>query len=109
MDANEPASDAYEERTLSVDEASERYRDQWILMRVTERDDSGFPVAGVVVTTGRTRESIQPAVTEHVVYRRPPVQHYVFFGYRRIRSSEEWAKMLQEVTTKRHQRDRQRR
>jgi hypothetical protein len=61
------------------------------------------------VTTGHTRESIQPAVMEHVVHRRPAIQHFVFFGYKRIRSSEEWAQMLQQITRKRRVRDPQRR
>jgi hypothetical protein len=108
MSSESLAAAVQDEQPLSVDEAAERYRDQWILMRVTERDEAGFPVAGVVVTTGRTRESIQPAVMEHFVYRRPAVQHFVFFGYRRIRSSEEWAKMLRQTTEKRRIRDRRR-
>ncbi len=109
MNANAPAADANEQRTLTVDEASELYRDQWILMRVTEGDDTGFPLAGVVVTTSRTREGIQPAVMEHFVHRQPRIPHFVFFGYRRIRSYDEWLRVLQQTNKGRRPRDKQRR
>jgi hypothetical protein len=41
MSPDVPAADTQEQRAMSVDEAAEMYRDQWILMRVTERDDEG--------------------------------------------------------------------
>lgn len=102
MTLNKSIADPREEEPLSVDEAAERYRDRWILMRVTERDQDGFPVAGIVVSTGLTRESIQPVVMERVVHQRPAVQHFVFFGFRRTRSSEEWARMLRHATEEQH-------
>lgn len=71
---------AEQPQILSVDEASAAYPGQWILMRVTACDQDDVPSQGVVVATGRTRSSIQPAVMQAVTSAKEiGAQYYVLF------------------------------
>jgi hypothetical protein len=77
------------QRPVTVNEASDMYPGQWILMRVLETDEHDEPVTGLIVATGPTRDSIQDAVMEHVVRRRDG-RYFVFSELRRFSSRAEW-------------------
>jgi len=46
---------------LTVDEASERYANQWLLMRVHEYDEYHTPFRGEIIAVGKHRGDIHPA------------------------------------------------
>lgn len=84
--------------TLSVDEAAERHRGKWILMRVTQLDDRAVPSYGTILATGPTRRSIQEAVLAVIEESRiTGSQYYTFSGHKRIRSGSEWAQTLDQI------------
>ncbi|MGH2586352.1 MAG: hypothetical protein ACRDJE_15670 [Dehalococcoidia bacterium] len=83
-----------DQRPVSVNEASDMYPGQWILMRVLETDEHDEPVAGLIVTTGPTRDSIQDAVMEYVVRRRDG-RYFVFSELRRFSSRAEWEPFME--------------
>jgi hypothetical protein len=85
------------ERPVTINEASDMYPGQWILMRVTESDEYDEPVAGLIVTTGPTRDSIQDAVMEHVVRRRDG-HYFVFSDLKRVSSRAEWEEIVRRAT-----------
>ncbi|HEY7295109.1 MAG TPA: hypothetical protein VH916_08705 [Dehalococcoidia bacterium] len=45
---------------LTVDEASERYANQWLLMRVHEYDEYETPLRGEIIAVGKHRSDIHP-------------------------------------------------
>jgi hypothetical protein len=47
--------------TISVDEVIERYRGQWILMRITEDDEDGWPKRGLLLERASTQRGILAA------------------------------------------------
>ncbi|MGE0540939.1 MAG: hypothetical protein AB7R89_12245 [Dehalococcoidia bacterium] len=85
---------AADQQPMTVNEASDRYPGQWILMRVLETDEYDEPVSGLIVTTGPTRDSIQDAVMEHVVRRRDG-HYFVFSDLKRISSRREWEEIME--------------
>lgn len=50
-----------ESPVLSLEEIRERFRDRWVLVRVTETDEVGTPRRGVVLTHGTDRDEIARA------------------------------------------------
>jgi len=80
---------------ISVDEAVARYPGEWMLLRVTARDQAGVPAGGVPVVHGPTRESVQQATLDALRARTDPAEeYYLFSGYRRVRSGEVWQVVL---------------
>jgi len=52
-------------RIYSVDEVSEVFLDEWILMRVTGREH-GVPARGEIIEHAKRRKDIQPRVLEAI-------------------------------------------
>jgi hypothetical protein len=94
MTAKPRETSVAEQQPITINEASDRYPGQWILMKVTESDEHDEPVAGLIVTTGPTRDSIQEAVMEHVVRRRDG-RYFVFSELRRLSTRAEWEPIVQ--------------
>jgi hypothetical protein len=85
---------AADQQPVTVNEASDMYPGQWILMLVLETDEHDEPLTGLIVTTGPTRDSIQDAVMEHVVRRRDG-HYFVFSDLKRIHSRREWEEIME--------------
>ena len=82
----------------SVDEVAELHHGEWILLQVTERDEHDHPARGIVVQTGPTRRSIQPVALEKLKEsKQSGAEYYIFTGYRRLRTGDEWAEALDEL------------
>lgn len=56
---------------LTVDEASERYANQWLLMRVHECDEYDTPIRGEIIAVGKHRSDIHAAEMA-AVFETPP-------------------------------------
>ncbi|MGH2584822.1 MAG: hypothetical protein ACRDJE_07915 [Dehalococcoidia bacterium] len=94
----------------SVDEVAALHHGEWILLQVTERDDHHQPLRGIVFATGPTRRSIQPtAMAKLKESKQTGAEYYVFTGYRRLKSGQEWADALDEIVRQGMQRGRRRR
>ena len=48
--------------TITVDEVIERYRGEWILMRITEDDEDGWPKRGYLLEHGLTQDETIDAI-----------------------------------------------
>src|SRR5947207_1329014 len=83
---------------LTVDEVCELFEDEWILMRVTERDEFDAPCRGVVVAVRKKRNDIQPAALEAVEdAKQNGTPYYIFKAFKRIRSGAEWVAALNRI------------
>jgi hypothetical protein len=94
---------------MSIDEAVEAYRGQWMLIKVTARNKYDAPTEGIVVANGPTRDSIQEAIMEHLVRRRPDASYYVTAGYRRLRTREEFEELVRRTIERDRSRGKKRR
>ncbi len=58
-------TDSYtKEKIMDIAEVSAEYPDQWVLMEITGKDDSGFPKEGeVIVHSDSKKEVLQEAKT----------------------------------------------
>lgn len=83
-----------EQQTISVDEAAQRFIDQWLLMRVTEYDAQHLPHAGVIVARGPSRESIQSATVAAGKAQEQGASYYLFQAFRPLQTTEEWRATL---------------
>ena len=84
-----------DQRPVSIDEASEAYPGQWLLMKVTAVDEYDTPTHGLIVASGPTRASIQQTILD--VLTRPggsDGRYCIFSGYKRIKSREEWSALI---------------
>jgi hypothetical protein len=94
----------------SIDEVAELHHGEWILLRITERDERQRPLRGIVIETGPTRRSIQPTVLQKLRESGPTgTGYYVFTGYRRLQSGQAWADDLDEIVQQGIERGRRRR
>ncbi len=83
------ASETYQE--LSVDEVIALYPREWVLMRVTEDDDDGFPAKGLVLAHSPRRDDISDALEREPPRAElppdaPPRPYYIFRAFPRIRA-----------------------
>jgi hypothetical protein len=52
---------AVQKEALTLQEIHERFRDEWVLVRVLEEDELGQPLCGIVVAHSPDREEIYTA------------------------------------------------
>ena len=81
-------------RVLTVNEAAEAFPGEWIFMQVTDEDERGHAVAGIVLAHHPTRDGIQPAIMD--IIKDPPRDtrgYYTFHGPQ-FSSTEEWRTYL---------------
>jgi hypothetical protein len=76
---------------LTVDEAAERYRDQWVLMKVVERDERHQPARGFVLAHSFDEQEVNAALAkEPPLGALPPEErthsYYVFNAYPHVSS-----------------------
>jgi len=76
---------------LTVDEAIERFINQWIFMRVTADDEHHAPHRGVVLSHHPKRGVLQRHIMKTIAERQGDEQYYVFYGERRFRTLREWS------------------
>lgn len=43
---------------MNIEEIKKKYKDEWVLLRVSKVDNSGFPIKGEVIAHSKTRDSI---------------------------------------------------
>ena len=97
-EARQPSID---QRPMLVDDAAGTYPGQWIFMKVTACDEHDVATHGIVIATGPTRNSIQDTIMQTLTsVREPGLGYYVFCGYRRIRTHEEWLEVLNATIAK---------
>jgi hypothetical protein len=90
-----------EREELAVDEAFERYADQWIFMQVTELDQYGAPSRGLIISHHPKRGIIQRHIMKAIGERRGDEQYYLFFGERRF-TWKEWKDWSEAKDAKTH-------
>jgi hypothetical protein len=100
----------YRPQPLTINEASERHPNEWILMRVTARDEYDVPTLGLIVAAAKKRNDIQPAVLDAVAGAgQTGEEYYVFRGYKRLQPGPETQLALDKMIyrgTRRDQRGR---
>ena len=78
---------------LTIDEVTELYRDQWVLLKVTERDERHEPLAGQVVAVSKTERGVcnKMAKLDAEAGGWAPGSYYIFnaFPLIRVNSLEE--------------------
>jgi hypothetical protein len=79
---------------MSVDEVVARYDDEWILLRITEWDQDGWPSHGEVLAHSSDHDYIWD-----VTGKRPPdkasgEQHYIFQAHPTVRTGAEMMELL---------------
>ena len=88
----------YTRTEYSIDEVAAHHHREWILLQVTEHDTYYVPSKGIVIATGPTRRSIQPAVLQAVeTMKTDKVEHFVFFGHKRVPPGHKTSAALQSV------------
>jgi hypothetical protein len=86
------------ESILSVEEAIERYPDEWIFMEVTAEDEYHAPSHGLLLAHHPKRGVIQRSIMKTIGTRRGDEIYYLFYGERRIKSREEWTAAVDSMT-----------
>ena len=109
MTAEPNAAGSAGSRPMTIDEAVEAYPGQWMLIKVTAVNKYDAPAEGIVVAVGPTRDSIQDAVMEHLVHRRPDSSYYVTSGYKRLRTREEFEELVRRTIERDRSRGKKRR
>jgi hypothetical protein len=96
-DAEQPIAAQSDISEITVDEATEAYANQWILLEVTERDDKDVALRGRVLDHHPRREGIQPTVMKVIEQLKAAPEapegvrgYYVFYGVRLFRSASAW-------------------
>ncbi|HLZ68693.1 MAG TPA: hypothetical protein VKV26_02170 [Dehalococcoidia bacterium] len=85
------------EEVLTIDQITERYRDEWILLQVTDEADHGRPEAGIIVVRGPTRDSVQvPSIAILRAAEGSDRRYYLFNAFARYRSWDDWRATLDE-------------
>jgi hypothetical protein len=81
---------------MTVNEAAEAFRGEWIFMQVMEMDEHQYPVAGIVLAHHANRAGIQQTILD--VIKDPPPDARGFFTYLgpRFRTTQEWRDYLQQ-------------
>src|SRR5215471_19005680 len=75
----------------TIDEIRERYRGEWIIVRVTQPNPHGEPLRGCVLDHGRYRRTIQQTVMKETEYAmRNHTQFYVFYGHEIVPRGSDW-------------------
>jgi hypothetical protein len=82
---------------VSVDEAVDLYRGEWILMRVTRFDEKREPLAGVVVAHARSHGRVFTKLSKEMEAKEPRASYYIFLGEPRGRTGEDLRKQLEEL------------
>ncbi|MGI8550709.1 MAG: hypothetical protein ACR2PL_07970 [Dehalococcoidia bacterium] len=83
------------QQAISVDEAFALYRNEWILMRVTAVDQYDAASHGYVTFHTKTRKGMQKTLLKTLLAaKQTRTRYYLFFGYRRIKTTEEWGEAL---------------
>ncbi|HEY8836565.1 MAG TPA: hypothetical protein VIO16_02580 [Dehalococcoidia bacterium] len=84
-------------RIYSVDEVSEVFLDEWILMRVTGREH-GVPARGEIIEHAKRRKDIQPRVLEAIdSMKQTGHAFYVFRAFKRLRPGEKCHSIVDEL------------
>lgn len=83
--------------TLTLEEIVERYRDKWILLRVTELDDRHEPTAGQIVAVSDRHHVVWNKLAKMQDQRggKQPGSYYVFQAFPRIHSGAAWKAILE--------------
>ena len=76
---------------MSVEDAIDRYRDEWVLMYATERDEHHWPSRGYVLAHSHDRDDLNDVLAKEPLrsspdFDRPPGTYYPFFAVPRVRS-----------------------
>ena len=75
---------------ISIEEAIDRYPEQWIAMEVTAYDEDGWASHGYVVTHGKSNKRVWKAATKRMMADPPPDGPVeVFIGRHMLRTWEE--------------------
>ena len=84
-------------RIYSVDEVSEVFLDEWILMRLTGREH-GIPARGEILAHAKKRKDIQPRLLAALdTAKETANQYYVFRAFRRLGPGEKCYSIVDEL------------
>ena len=97
-DANPEATDRpVLAEEMSVDEAVERYANEWIFMAITERDERDYPTRCIVIDHHRRQTVIEPNVLKVLLGVKAAGEapegvlgYQVVYGVRMFRTTAEW-------------------
>jgi hypothetical protein len=80
---------------MAVNEAAEALPGEWILMQVTEQDEHGHAVAGIVLAHDRQRRAL--VETEIAMGKSPPPGTRAFYTYKgpRFTTTEGWRQYME--------------
>lgn len=75
---------------MTINEAAGAFPGEWILMQVTDEDDRGEPLAGIVLAHHPKRDGIQQTIMD--VVKNPPAGSHGFYTYfgPPFRTTDEW-------------------
>lgn len=108
MDQKQPSeteNPMVEPEVITVDDACERYRGEWILMRVTGHNAKQLPGEGNVLAHEKSRDVIQEQIMAMLsAIKESGAEHYLFFGEERFYTGEEWRRWKESRTRKGHNR-----
>lgn len=91
-------------KLMTVADAIDRFRDEWVLMKVTEKDEHHWPTKGYVLAHSRDETEVTTALAaEPMPEARPPDEqtppYYVFNAYPRLRSGPEYVAAVGQFVT----------
>jgi hypothetical protein len=72
---------------ITVDQATEIYHGQWVIMRVADVSEYGLPLSGQVITHSSDRRVIDRALKRIVKSPKPPGDLYYLFAATRLANS----------------------
>lgn len=99
QNGEDPRSDTESQpRIYDVYDVSDVFLDEWILMRVTERDEYGVPARGEILEHGKRRRDIQPRLLAGLDTAKETGDHYyVFRAFPRLRPGEKYHCLVDEL------------
>ncbi|HTE84387.1 MAG TPA: hypothetical protein VK821_06625 [Dehalococcoidia bacterium] len=85
---------------LTLEETEERFRGDWVLMKVSAYDEFHEPSRGIILAHYKSRKRISAALAlEPRPSQLPPgaarPEYYIFKAMRRIRTGEEWRAVIE--------------
>jgi hypothetical protein len=95
--APKPRTKTKTAQIVTVDEAVDLYRGDWIVMRVTSFDAKKEPLAGVVVSHSRSHDRAFKSLGEELRHKKPEDFYYIFLGEPTGRTGEDLRKQLEEL------------
>ncbi len=80
---------------LTINDAAELYRDEWIFMQVMERDEHQHAAAGIVLAHHPKRDGIQQTILDVIKNPPPDARGFITFRGPLFRTNEEWHAYLE--------------